>query len=99
VDVHAVDAAPCALDGQCGGGVDDPVVAAHHLPDADGVADVAALGANMADQVGCVERRGVEQRHLAAVTQRPSREVDAEEARAAGNEDLFTQNALPGQRS
>ena len=65
--------------------MDDDFGAVDELPDAVRVADVATQLFDRTLELGVVEGHDVEGAHLVAVGQQPSSQMQAEEARAAGD--------------
>ena len=84
-DVDRADLRARGLDRERGRGVHDDVGARDEPANRVEIADVAAKLVDRAFEPGVVERRHVERAHVVAVGEKPSREVQAEESRAAGD--------------
>src|SRR6266511_808170 len=84
-DVDRSDRRPGCLDRQRRGGMDDHVGARDQLADALSISHVASELLDRTLELDVVQRHHVQRAHGVPLGEQPSREVQAEEARAAGD--------------
>ena len=97
LDVHRADRGAALLDRQRGGGVNEDVGPRDQGAGVGRQADVASELLDTSLELRVVERREVERPHGVAVGDEAPREMQAEEARAAGDRDEHgAENQRPG---